>query len=336
MIKVNVLGSCVSRICMLNGDTTLHGIYGDEMELGYFLDKQNLALAMLAAPFSREEVEAIDEECLYDKSRIRALRQCLNKTTVNMLMESDAEYLVMDLYDFHNDFLSYGDTAFSTCAHEFCNTELFTKQKEKFHVYNFMHLPSWIWYGYVDLFFEKIMEKYDADHIILMRFRSNKYYQCKDGLIRRLPDEFKQPYHSNDKYNAPLATLEDYIISKYNPYVIDLSKYYMCDENMWTNLNGAHFEREYYRDGYKIIRDIIVNKSEQRVWDTPAYLENGLRFEEMKTKGYEFNVEQALQLLPLLVEVGDPLWMNLLAKLHTYAPDNEQVQAYLQACFSEE
>ena len=44
-------------------------------------------------------MENIEE--LWDKSRINTLKQALNKETINLLMESDAEYLIVDLYDFY-------------------------------------------------------------------------------------------------------------------------------------------------------------------------------------------------------------------------------------------
>lgn len=49
-MKVSVLGSCVSRVSLLNGDQQGHGIYnGKELgiELEYFLDKHNIALALM-------------------------------------------------------------------------------------------------------------------------------------------------------------------------------------------------------------------------------------------------------------------------------------------------
>lgn len=42
--KVIVLGSCVSRISMLDGNQNGHGIASDYLELEYFLDKQILCL----------------------------------------------------------------------------------------------------------------------------------------------------------------------------------------------------------------------------------------------------------------------------------------------------
>ena len=47
MVKINVLGSCVSRISLLNGELNGHGIYGENMQLGYFFDKQFLYRSLI-------------------------------------------------------------------------------------------------------------------------------------------------------------------------------------------------------------------------------------------------------------------------------------------------
>ncbi len=335
MHKVNILGSCVSRISLLNANTAGHGIYGEDMQQVYFLDKQNIALAMMPSAFSQEAVDAIDENVLYDKSRIKSLRQCLDKSTLRLLMESDADYLVMDLYDFQNDFVVFNDTAFSTCAHEFMNTELFKNNSHNIQIANFMKLPAWIWYPYVDLFFEKIMQKYDADHIILIRFRSNTYYWAKDGSIKEVPAEFKRPYHSNDVYNAPLQRLEDYIIRKYQPYVIDLAKFYMGNENEWANLNGAHFEHRFYRRVFSCISEIVTGQVSDRYYANPEYMWDEFGLPTDAEKKWQFDVEGALHLLPQLVENEDILWLNLLHKLNIYAKDDERVRAYTRSVTGE-
>mgnify|MGYP000787256738 CR=1 FL=1 len=46
-IKINVLGSCISRVSLLDGVQSEHGIADDRLELGYFLDKQNIVAAMM-------------------------------------------------------------------------------------------------------------------------------------------------------------------------------------------------------------------------------------------------------------------------------------------------
>lgn len=105
-IKINVLGSCISRVSLLDGVQSEHGIADDRLELGYFLDKQNIVAAMMPPAFTKEEVQAITVDELYDKSRLQSLKQTLNKETLNLLLESDADYLVMDFYDMGIMFLS--------------------------------------------------------------------------------------------------------------------------------------------------------------------------------------------------------------------------------------
>lgn len=330
MIKVNVLGGCVSRVSLLDGNQSGHGIADENMELGYFLDKQNIVCAMMPAPFDRAEVEAIQANELWDQSRLYTVKQCLNKDTVKLLMESDAEYVVMDLYDMQTDFAAYKNTCFSTCAHEIYNTQLLEKYNNMVKNGNFLTMPPVIWYGYVDLFFEKLIEKYGADHIILNRFRCNSYYLAKDGIIRPIPKNFQNPFQPHPKYNQALAELENYIIERYNPYVIDLSKFFMGDENVWRNLQGAHFENQFYRETLDQIRRIVKGQNAERYYSSPSFFDENRRgFEQDKKR--KFQIEPNMELMLKLLDEQDILWLNILDKLNTYAPEDERVQEYVRA-----
>ena len=330
-MKVTVLGSCVSRVSLLRGNTNAHGIAdGDKVgiELEYFLDKHNIALAMMPPPFSQEEVDMITSEELWDKSRDVSLRQSLMKKTVPMLLEGQSEYLIMDFYDFHNTFISYGNTAFGTQANEFCNTKLCQKYHKELRVFQFFDLPEWIYYPLVDLFFDKIMDKFDANHIILNRFRANKYYMDKDGMIKEIPESYKQPFQCHDKWNEKCRALEDYVIQKYNPYVIDISKYFMGDANLWDNLNASHFEKEFYRETYDQIIKIIKGEVTSRYIDE-------VRFFDRERDGYNadadlnFNVEEGLRFFTALLGKDDCLGLNVLDKLYMHAPDDIRVKKYV-------
>lgn len=325
--KVIVLGSCVSRVSMLDGNQNGHGIASDYLELEYFLDKQNIVLAMMPPAFTREEVALVTADQLWDKSRINTVRQSLNKDTLRLIRESDAEYLIMDLFDFQTNFAVMGTTAFDTNAYEFMNTVLFHKYQDKIRVSNFMELPEWIYYPYVALFFEEIMKKFDSDHMILNRFRANTYYLTKDGKIREIPGDFKNPFQANDKYNASLRRLEDYIIERYHPYVLDLSKFYMGDENVWSNLQGAHFEKQFYHQTFETINYIIKEKPKQKIWNKPSFF---------KCRGCQdsvaLDVEEAFARLEQFVEEGEILWMNILYKLYQRIPEDARVKEYVKIC----
>ncbi|MBE5936751.1 MAG: hypothetical protein E7265_01835 [Lachnospiraceae bacterium] len=329
MIKINVLGSCVSRVALLDGDRTAHGIVGEGVELGYFLDKQNIICAMTSSPFSREEIDSVRAEEIYDPARIKTLKQCLSKETVSMLFSPKADYIVIDLYDMQNDFGIFNGKIFSTCAHEFFQTELFRKYANDIAVANFMLMPKDRVFHMSDVFFDKLLEVYDSDHIILNRFRSNTYYLSKEGYILHVPDMYKKPYHSNDAYNEPLWSLEEHIIEKYNPYVIDLSKYFCGDANYWDNLNGAHFEKEFYRETYDQIMRIVRGESKERYYSQPDFF-------NPQRRGYEedrerlFDVESNLIMFNKLLEADDILWLNILDKLNTYAPEDVRVKQYME------
>lgn len=326
-IKINVLGSCISRVSLLDGVQSEHGIADDRLELGYFLDKQNIVAAMMPPAFTKEEVQAITVDELYDKSRLQSLKQTLNKETLNLLLESDADYLVMDFYDMGIMFLSYKNTCMATQANEFCRTNLFRKYQDKMYKWNLYELPIWIWYTYVDLFMEKIMTKYDSDHIILNRFRCNSYYLDLDGKVKYIPDGFRMAIQPNPKYNQNAYDLEKYFIEKYNPWVIDLSKYFMGDRNCRDNLNGAHFEKEFYRETFDQIKRIIFEKDAKRYYDEPDFFNKDRRgwSEDIERK---FDVDAALcsdGVFYNLLNSGDILWLNILDKMNMYAPDNKRV-----------
>lgn len=337
-MKVTVLGSCVSRVSLLRGNTQAHGIAdgekhgGDGLKLEYFLDKHNIALAMCPPPFTESEVNTITSQELWDKSRDVSLRQSLMKQTIPMLLNGESEYLIMDFYDFHNNFLVYKDTAFATGANEFMNTKLCRKYSNELTSYTFFELPTWIYYPMVDLFFEKILQKFDADHIILNRFRANTFYLDQDGRVKFIPEDFKQPFQCHDKKNPDCRRLEEYVIKKYNPYVIDISKYFIGDANLWDNLNASHFEKEFYRETYDQVVRIIDGETTERYFDTVQMFNKNRDgyTEDLKRK---FDVEYGLQFFETLFKEQNglsELSLNILDKLYAYAPQDARVRYYME------
>lgn len=286
-LTVDIIGSCVSRIILLNGDRTAHGTASPYVHTAHFFDKNNIALCMSPPPFRDEEVESIKKEELYDPSRIHSLKQGLNKKTIELLLQGPAEYLMLDLYDFQVFHGANKTTTFSNCSYEFFNTRLFEKYKAEICAFNLLDMEKWLVYPYVDLFFKTVMTKFDRNHIILNRFRSNSHYINEKGEIVPLPDNYLMPYHANYKYNKKLQELEDYIIEHYSPYVIDLSGYFVCDAAVWENLNGAHFEIPFYTESYKAFLKIVLSRPEQRIFDqlSPSVvadlLEKNLRDQEL-------------------------------------------------------
>ena len=263
-VTLDILGSCISRIILLDGDYLKRGVCDERIKLEYYFDKNNIVSCMMPAPFSREEVNSIRADELYAKDRINSLRQGINKDTLNMIMKGKADYLLIDVHDLSLSVSCYGNTTFSNCAYEFYNTSLFKKYADKISELNFMEIPTFLWYSYIDLFFDKVLERVDSDHIILNRFRACKNYIDMDGYIREIPESFRKPFHANYEYNDKIKDVEEYIIKKVNPYVLDLTKFFITDERFWDNLNGVHYEKKFYEDGLKELNDIMFNKNSVR------------------------------------------------------------------------
>ncbi len=324
MIKITVLGSCVSRISLLDGKQSEHGVLDERLDIDYFLDKQNIVCAMYPAPFPKEEVENLKDICIREKGAIRSLKQNLNKETLSLLLDSDAEYVVIDFMDMHMNQCRYHDTIFAPQANEFFRTNLDEKYGSEITKFRIYDQPWDEWIGYVDDFFKKMMEKYDSNHVILNCFRCNSYYMTKEGTVEYIPERFRGSSHPLPRFNEVGRKLEQYVIDKYNPWVIDLSKYFMGDFNIWDNLQGAHFEREFYRETFDQIRRIIFGQTAERNFSKTQFFNPDRR-------GYKedlllpFDIEKGLKNVDMFYKQNDLLWVNILDKLHMHAPDDKRV-----------
>ena len=326
MIKINVLGSCVSRVSLLDGETSEHGIAGEGLELEYFLDKQNIVCAMLPPAFSKEEVDNIQDICMHEKYAMRSLQQNLNKDTLRLLMNSSAEWLVVDFMDMHMAHAKYNGTLFATQALEFYRTSL-GKELWDVEKVRLLEQPFEKWKVYVDEFWREITRKYGSDHIILNCFRCNQWYISTEGKVREIPERFHGPSHPLPELNGAMRRLEKYVIDKYHPWVIDLSNYFMGDENMWDNLQGAHFEKEFYRETFDAIYQIVFGKTEDLFFSKP-------RFFDLQRRGIQedmqlpFDIDSGFESMEKFYKQRNPLWINLLDKLYMRIPGDERVREY--------
>ncbi|SFU80412.1 hypothetical protein SAMN04487886_11752 [Clostridium sp. DSM 8431] len=266
-VTLDILGSCISRMILLDGDYKKKGVVNKDIKLEYFFDKNNIVSSMMPSPFAREEIESIKEEELYAPDRIKSLKQGINKDTLPMIMNGKADYLLIDFHDLTLAVSVYENTTFSNCAYEFYNTELYRKYEGKIGNVNFMDVPEFLWYPYIDLFFNEILKKFDSNHIILNRFHACKFYIDKNLHVKEIPDTFRKPFHAKYEYNEKVKKLEEYIISKVNPYIIDLTKYFITDERYWDNLNGVHYQKYFYEEASIELQDILFNDNSERVHD---------------------------------------------------------------------
>ncbi|WP_432750001.1 DUF6270 domain-containing protein [Paenibacillus amylolyticus] len=194
----------------------------------------------------------------------RCLRNGIEKNTVPMLLNSIAEFLVIDFFDLCQPVAVYRNTTFPTYDYSFYNTAAYKNEPDQFQSINFLEIPTCLWYGYIDIYWKKMIGKF-GDNIVLVRVSCFNNYITSNKEINPTPPNLLA--FGNEIYNSALFELENYIIEKYNPYVLDVSKYFIADEDYESDVTPVHFEENYNISSWSLMKDIILNKPKQRYYD---------------------------------------------------------------------
>ena len=184
----------------------------------------------------------------------RCMRLALSKQTVPLLLESSSEYLVIDFFDLCQPVAAYFDTTFSTYDYTFYNTAAYRDHKEQFRALDFIDVPICLWYGYVDHYFQLMTKKFGGK-IILNRLDCSGVYLSTQNQIREIPDSLLN--FGSPKYNGLLHDLENYVIDRYHPFVIDVSKYFISDEHYNPDTTPVHYEEAFETVQSRIILKIL-------------------------------------------------------------------------------
>lgn len=246
-VKVDVHGSCVSRSCFEMIDKTL-------VEVSNTFSRNHIVSCMMPPaniPFSHGDLQQYSSE-----HSERCMRRALDKSTLPLLLQSEADYIVIDFFDLCQPVAAYNDTTFSTYDYTFYNSPFYKANAQKFSVVDFFNLPVFLWYGYVDTYFQKISEKFH-DRIILNRLNCSTVFMSKNHRIYDIPERLCS--FGNAKYNTALYDLENYIIDKYQPYVIDISKYFIPDEADNPDTTPVHYENLYTVTQSSIMKRILTD-----------------------------------------------------------------------------
>lgn len=255
MILVDVHGSCVSRnILNFNKES--------DIAVNQFFSRNNIVSCMMPPAdisTSREELKLYESEYSH-----RCLRYSIEKKTVPLLLSSKADFLVIDFFDLCQPVAGYKNTTFSTYDYTFYNTAAYRNEQEEYKLVNFLDLPGFLWYGYIDLYWQQMLEKF-GEKIILVKLHCCNKYISKEGIVKPTPPNLLG--FGNAKYNQQLYDLEEYVIKKYDPYVIDVSKYFIPDENYNPDVTPVHFEKNYEISAQLLIEEILVNRPKQKYYD---------------------------------------------------------------------
>ena len=274
MTVVDVHGSCVSR-------DALNLIEESKIKVKHYFSRNNIASSMMPpASFELEKGALIQYTSEYSE---RCMRYALNKKNIAVLLESDAEFLIIDFFDFCQPVAGFQDTTFSTYDYTFYNTTMYKEHVADFFRVDFMTLPHCLWYGYVDAYFKLMIEKFKGK-VILNRLNCSRNFLDANRDVKQIPDAFC--HFGSAKYNEELSALEDYIIKKYPQiYVTDLTKYFIPDYVHNPDTTPVHYEEYFnvllsqtYEDiclsGRRHYCDVIPPKMVGELLNRPVSTEN--------------------------------------------------------------
>lgn len=263
-VLMDVHGSCVSRSCFKSIDPS-------KVDVQHTFSRNHIVSCMMPpAEISFQHGELVKHNSEYAE---RCMRLALNKQTVPLLLESTSEYLVIDFFDLCQPVAAYFDTTFSTYDYTFYNIAAYREQKELFHVLDFIDIPVCLWYGYVDHYFQLMTKKF-GDKIILNRLNCSGIYLNLQNQINEIPGHLLS--FGSPKYNQLLHDLENYVIDRYHPFVIDVSKYFIPDAHYNPDTTPVHYEGAFETAQSSIILKIIEAEGNRYFDALPPSVVSGL------------------------------------------------------------
>ncbi|GHV48327.1 hypothetical protein FACS189499_07510 [Clostridia bacterium] len=219
---VDIHGSCVSRN-IFNAEET------PDIKTVQFFSRNNIVSCMMP-PLS---VEYMTEQLVHNSEYARrCVQYSLDKSTVSRLLNSDSDFLVVDFFDMCQHVAVSGNTTFSTYDYTMTRVDGISKIIEG--QVNFLELPKFFWYSYVDIYWDTMVDKFGSN-IVLVRLSCCDRYMRASGGVTPLPERVLG--FGNRIYNNALAELEDWI------------------------------EENYRKSAYAIMEHIIRDRPEQRYFD---------------------------------------------------------------------
>ncbi len=255
--KVDIHGSCVS-FSIFKKETE----FGDnwvlqDVENNLFIDHVNHA-SCFTDPLNID----IDKYKFQGSEHwIRNYRIDLTKTATQILDDSDATWLMIDLYAMARAQIIYNGGCFSlTQGPEEIFPELWADMLDQIEGnFRWINLPSFIWKEKIDHYMEWALKRYGSDHIILNRVNYSKYFIDNNNALSQVCNYTSEQAYGGSGDNEAIRRMEDYIVNKWPVHSIDVAKYYVADYNFAHDVVAVHYERDYYRLAGDAVRSIIVN-----------------------------------------------------------------------------
>lgn len=234
-VKVNIFGSCVTR------DTLEHD-YRKELCIGEYIARQSI-ISSISVPVEFDEKDIQLNSCF----QVRQLESDLKKNALTRLVNSDAEYLIIDLIEerfkigkIKKSYITISNELSQSNVLKCENLKIYEKKKRGRKVY-LKHKDIQI---FIDKFLECLLKKYSQNQIIIHEVYLSDYFIDKTGIKKEFPNYYVVYNH---RINDILAYMY-MCVKKRLPYanVISISSKYVADEKHKWGLAPMHFQEEYY------------------------------------------------------------------------------------------
>ncbi len=206
------------------------------------------------------------------------VRLDVEKNFEQSLLNSRAEYVIIDFYAAAAISLYQMDDNYYTASDAFVLSDFYKSNKEKFK----KHTPPFsesFWKKEIKKYAGLLLKYYSKEKIVLVRLNFSETMVVK-GEVRN--------GKNRSALNARIGKLESYFISIVNPVVIDIAGHYFGDAKA---ASPSAFEEYFYWDVAHKLGDIFDNKSHQFYYseDDPEFRMNRILkyYDNLMARGYQ-------------------------------------------------
>ncbi|MDQ0974579.1 hypothetical protein QFZ31_004457 [Neobacillus niacini] len=229
MVKLNLLGSCVTRDAFSNqNDFTIKNYFA-----------RTSFISIVSEPV-KVEMEDINLSSNFQK---KSVHQDANKSILTGLLDEPSDYLIIDLIDERFNLAKIGNSII-TMSNELKGSNLLEKFPN-IEINRFDNGVFDLWKKSVDEFFNAVFKVYGHNQVILHKTFWREKYLDKAGEVQEFSSVMANGIRKqNNLLNSYYEYMETFI-SKMN--VIDMtdSNIYSNENHIW-GLSPYHFEDKYY------------------------------------------------------------------------------------------
>ncbi|MDA1580245.1 DUF6270 domain-containing protein [Bacillus cereus] len=255
MIKIAVLGSCVSR-------DSFNSKFISDYKNYYtcVLHQNQMSMISLASDVIQFKEELLDNLKPFDKKHFKSE---LNKEFIREIVTEQPEYLIIDFYgDVFYGVQRIGESFITNKKWLFSKTNQY-KELDKGEELQLFKQPTEffeLWKKGIEFLFDLLQEKVPNCKVIINKARFvDEYIDQNSGEIKSISKSGKHKQINVSLYNKWWETLDNYVINRYKVYSIDYGEavYRAVEDHPW-GMFYVHYNQEFYHDFTRKLMGIII------------------------------------------------------------------------------